>query len=144
MKKLLILLLTIITVTSLVACGTKKIEEIPEDSIIMTANYAPGGAQTKEQFEAGCQEFTVYKSGKVIDEDGKEIQLSDKDTNSICDYYDKFVDGKAKKTEGVICDYPSYSVTVNTGTDKIIVKSNANEQCEEVEEVLQIIFNYYD
>lgn len=144
MKKLLIFLLAIITVASLVACGTKKIDEIPEDTIIMTANYYPGGATTLAEYEAGCEEFTIYKSGKVTNKMGKEIQLSSKDTNFIYDCYDKFVAGNVKKTEGLICDYPSYSVTIDTDTDKIIVDSNANEQCDEVEEVLRVIFNYYD
>ncbi len=87
--------------------------KVVSDGKLLTLNYQPGGDMTKEQFEAGKANYTVYGDGRVVnDKNGEENKLEGEDIEKVKEYAKMVKDGTADVIERGGDDMPSYSVTV--------------------------------
>ncbi len=135
-------------VTNLSGVEPDKPEEgyltVSDVGILMEAYYYPGGSITEEDFENGKNVYTVTTEGEVTDKNGKSVWLKTDDLDRIAKLHTKFMKGKVKQHKGLICDYPSYVVKAFWEGDSKEYTSDANGQCDEVEEVVAIISPYFN
>ena len=116
---------------------------VSNEWIIMKAYYYPGGAMTEEEFENGKDVYTITSEGEVTNKDGEIIWLKGTDLDDIARLHTKFIKGKVKEHKRLICDYPSFVVTAYENGKEEEYTSDANQQCDEVEKVFEIISSYY-
>ena len=105
--------------------------------------------------ENGCEVEPISKAGCSCGTGAIQIARFDQDNNK---YYEGYDEETGEVVSQTTVNYPKIqtvgvgrnfviqnnNIELNFDTDKIIVDSNANEQCDEVEEVLRVIFNYYN
>ena len=147
---------SIFIVFTLILCflvGCSKTKDLPisgngakidgEEKLIMNAHFYPGGPSSEEEYINGQCTYMIYSSGKIVDKNDKEFKLSESDTKKILTYYDALCKNKVHTTDGLICDYPGYHITLLDNNETEFV-SNANSQIEEVEAIFDIIWTYQE
>jgi len=136
MKKLGLLLA--LSITMLTACSQFKPTE-PTETLMEVTIY-PGGAMLQEDFENKTRQYTILMDGKFYNKKGKKYQMSEEDTKELIDCYNKLEDGNYTETESLICDGPSYEITISNNGDKF--ESGAVTQIDEVDKIVEIIDSY--
>ena len=92
---------------------TTGITEVSTDGKLLTFGYQPGGEMTKEQFESGRANYTVYADGRVVnDKNGEEKTLESDEFEKLKEYAEMVINNKVDVIERDGADMPSYSVTV--------------------------------
>ena len=114
------------------------------DMLIMTANYAPGGEMTLEDYENAKAEYKIYYSGKVTDENGESVKLSEEDMDRIMELYTLLCTENLEVTNTDACDYPDYQINVYQKNAEYVCRSNGMQQSEVVEEVFDIVWPYFN
>ena len=120
---------------------------ISQERLLFEATDYPGGSMSQEKYDSKIVTYYITSEGKVTKEytDGTKdrIRLKDEDVSTIYTLWDDFNTNNVEITEGLICDYPSYELIVyDKDGNKTTFESDANSQCEAVEEVFRIIWSY--
>ena len=160
MRKILVVLLAVLML-SVTGC-TNTVDNTPTEEPVADGNTTisqerllfeaieyPGGAISQEDFDSKIITYYITSEGKVTKQyaDGtkERIRLKDEDVPTIYTLWDDFIANNVEINEGLICDYPSYDLIVyDKDGNKTTFESNANSQCESVEEVFRIMWSYDD
>jgi len=120
---------------------------ITQERLLFEATEYPGGAMSQEDFDSKIITYYITSEGKVTKQyaDGNKeiIRLKDKDVSIIYTLWNDFNTNNVEIDDGLICDYPSYDLIVyDEDGNKTTFESNANSQCEKVEEVFRMLWTY--
>ena len=152
MRKIIIALLSVLILT-ITGCNnniaTNPITEEPkaDGNTTITQEMLLFEAVSHEEFNSKIVTYFITSEGKVTKEyeDGttERFSLKDEDVLTIHSLWEDFNTNNVEITEGLVFDYPSYKLIVyNEDGNETTFESNANSQCEKVEEVFGILWTY--
>lgn len=116
---------------------------VSAEYLIMEVDYAPGGPSSQEEFDNGCNNFTITSEGHIVDKNKTRARLSEDDTLEVLKIYEKLCKGEITESNDEIMDGPTYILTIHKNGTTLSYKWDFNYQVDEVRQIMDIIWKYY-